>query len=176
MVQAIPMVIMAVGAAVSAVGAIKQGRAASAAAKYNSQVAEQNAAASRQAAAVDEARQRQLNFRNLGQMRANAAATGISMDSFADVFQASAEQAELDAQLIKYDGEMRARGYSIDSDLETARGKSARSQAGLTAAATLIQAAGSIGQSVANMPGKPGGSGGGSGIGYGAGQGLKRAG
>lgn len=142
--QALPMVIMMAGAAVSAAGAIQQGRAASAAAKYNSQVADQNAAASRQAAAVDEARQRQLNYRNLGQMRANAAATGITMDSFGDIFQASAEQAELDAQLIRYDGEQRARGYQQESDLETMRGKSARSESVTGAAATLGRAAGSM--------------------------------
>src|SRR5262245_47773288 len=137
--QAIPAIIMAAGAAVSAYGAVRAAGAQSAAAKYNQTIAEQNATASRQAAGVEEARLRRQNSRQLAQMRANYGANGGGdLSDFADVMSYNAMEAEHDALLVRHEGELRARGYGNEAELEGFRAKNAKQEQGvLTAAGTL---------------------------------------
>jgi hypothetical protein len=130
---------MIAGAAFSAYGAIRAASAEKAAANYQRQVADNNATASRQAAVADERRQRMLASKQLGQMRANYAASGLSMDgSPEDVLADSATNAELDVLIIRSNGENRARGYQSDSNLSRMRGDSAAESGYLSAAGTLL--------------------------------------
>jgi hypothetical protein len=113
-------------------------QAQSNAAKYNKIVAEQNAVASRDSARVEEQRQRMMAAKHIGQMRANYGATGVSIDSFADVLADSETNAELDALLIRHSGEMRARGYQNGATREGARAKNSRTAGYISAAGELI--------------------------------------
>lgn len=124
--------------AMSAVGTVYSAQSTSRAAKYNEAVSQQNAVAARDSARVEEQRQRMQSFKQIGSMRANAAASGVSLDSFADVLADSETNAELDALLIRHGGELQARGYENTAALEDYRAKTAKTSGYIGAAGDLL--------------------------------------
>lgn len=146
--------------AVSAVGAIQQGAAAAAQGKaqqqaqqYNAVVKEQNARLARQQAGAREEQQRRGARQVLGQQRAALAQAGIgSGGSALDIEEQSAERAELDALTIAYGGELQAKGLlaSAQQDLymgevAAARGQNAQSASYISAGASILSGAASVG-------------------------------
>jgi hypothetical protein len=142
MAAAVPFLMIA-GTAASALGAIHTAQANKASAKYNEQLALQNETASRQGAAVEEQRLRMQQRKQLGQMRANYGASGVTVDgSIEDVLADSATNAEWDALLVRHGGETQARGYRNEASLYGAQAKNASAAGYLAAAGALGQGAG----------------------------------
>lgn len=98
------------------VGAIQQGQAMSTYAKYNAALADQEAQRARDEAAYQERRTREAGRKTLSALGAGYANAGVSMEGSAlDVLGESAENAELDALMVRYAGsaaEARARAQA----------------------------------------------------------------
>lgn len=141
----------AAGGAVSAVGAIQQGQAAKAAGEYNAAVAERNASATRAQTAADVLAKSREKAQHLGDLRAQFGANGLDFsDSALDVFQDHATQAEYDAKLTQYKGNLRAAGYGEEAILQKMGAKSA-STAGYIGAGSAVL--GSVSKIAGSMPG-----------------------
>lgn len=145
------------GGALQAVGAIKQGQAQSAryqseanAADYNAQMARLNAGAvGEQASAAEEQHRRKFRAMQAKGI-VGAAESGAGLDgSNEDVLRQNAVAAELDAQTIQYEGQMKARGLLAQSELDKMQAQASRRAAKdamqgayLNAGASLLSSAG----------------------------------
>lgn len=139
-------------------GTLVSGAAEGNAADYNASINAMNAGATRSEGAAAVERQRREGQRALGSIRANYAASGITMDgSPMDVFAASAAEAELDARNLSYSYEMKARGYDAEASLQRARATNVRTGAAFSAASQL--AGSPFGQSTVNNWGSSGSTG-----------------
>jgi len=115
------------------------------AADYNAKIAQRNAAVAREQASRDEEQQRRDARKQLGLMRASYGASGITPEgSPLDVLEASAAEAELDAQNIRYKGELRAMGYNDEATLDKYSASTSRSAAGSSLGAGLFSSATSL--------------------------------
>lgn len=135
-------------AAISAVGAIRSSQAQSAAADYNAKVASLNAqAATQQGEAAAEAQQRDSQ-RKIGTALAAYGASGVETDSGspADVLSQSARDATLDNLTIKYNAKMRALGYQMQGNLDTANASNSASAGVLSGTAALLGGLGAAGR------------------------------
>lgn len=139
--------IAAVGTAISVVSAIGGAMSQRDAAKYNAQVAENNAIASRQQAAANaEAQQRDARMR-IGQMEANYAASGVSLEgSPLEILEQSARNSEMDRLNILYGGELRAGNYGAEAQLNKSRASSAMTSGFIRAGSELMSGAARYGQ------------------------------
>jgi hypothetical protein len=118
---------LAVGAGLSAVSALSQGAAASSAAKYNATLYERNAQITRQAAQAQEDRQRRLATMRAGANRAAIGASGVTTEGSAlDLLEANAVQEELDALMIRWNGETASGDMEANARLQRASGRAAR--------------------------------------------------
>lgn len=139
----IGMAVAVAGAGVSAMGAKNQAKAQSDAALYNAKLAEQNATAARQQAGADASAQQRDARRQLGAMRANSGASGVTLEgSPLDVLESSAASAKLDELNIRYKGEMAATGYGNQADLDRQSADVAVSQGKMNAASSVLTGVG----------------------------------
>ena len=130
MAVAIPVI----GLVLAAYGTYQQGEASDAAAKSqsllyerDSKLAEANAAVTLQQASANEEQQRRESRRRLGAMRGEIAQSGTGlMGSNADVYSASARDAELDALNIRYGGLMESKGLLNQSTASTFNARTSR--------------------------------------------------
>jgi hypothetical protein len=142
MAAALPFVMFA-GAMMQTYSQIKQGEAASAAAEEDARMQTKNADLSREQAGEEEKRQRILNTKRLGSMRAAYGASGLSLEgSPEDVLVDSAKNAELDALSIRHAGELKARGFNDESIRARNKAATYRDNAYFGAAGTLLGGAG----------------------------------
>ena len=131
------------GAAVAATGSIVQGRAQRKAAEYNANIAEKNARIELERTAEEEKRFRVLARKEIGQIRANYAASGVRMEGSAlDVLHDSAANAEADAISIRTEGRRRAQAYREGATLDRMQGR-AGERAGYFGAASALLDGGS---------------------------------
>lgn len=128
-----------VGAVVSAAGALQQGEAAAAAGRYNAEMGWQNAQIARQAA-LDQAKQQQReNYLRLGEMQAQAGASGGTGGSFLDVLGDAAAQGELERQGIIYRGAVKSNLLAHGASLAEAEAAGAERGGYLRAAGELVR-------------------------------------
>jgi len=119
-------VLLVAGTALTALGAVSSAQAQSNAARYNAQLAERNAQISRQQAAAQEERQRRQAYLQQGAARAAYGTAGVDLEgSPLDVLEQNALQSELDAQTIRWKGEVGAFGYEGEASLNRSRASSA---------------------------------------------------
>jgi hypothetical protein len=157
----------AAGAGVAAVSSIQQGNQAYASQKSeqyaresNSQLLQMNASAAGQQAAAREALLRRRAASMQGEARAGIASTGTAISgSNLGLLEQSAQEAELDALTIRYEGEMERRGLMAQAAQEAyqarAAGKNAKAarKAGFIGAATsLLAGASTYGLSSSGNP------------------------
>ncbi|MGH7964902.1 MAG: virion core protein, T7 gp14 family, partial [Candidatus Binatia bacterium] len=134
MAQALPVILMAASAVVTAVGYMQSASAESRAAKYNERVAQNNATIARTQGAIAEDQHRRKMVKILGHNRAAYGASGVTMEgSPLDVLSDVASQGELDAQIIRYNTEAKARGFQGTAGLESMRADDARTSGYLSA-------------------------------------------
>lgn len=129
---------MTLGTAFSAISAISSGNAAKASGNYNAALYERNAQIAQQQAAVDEARQRRLATMRAGSNRAAVGASGIQVDgSPLDILESNAAQEELDALMIRWNGQNAADSARASGALARAQGENAQ-RAGYMQAGSAI--------------------------------------
>lgn len=134
---AIPL--LAIGTAVSAFGVIYQAQSVRAAEKSAALIAQQNAQTAREKAALEQARHRRSVVRHMGAMRAAMGASGLTPEGTpTDVLLDSTFESELDNMLIRYGGELEARGFESDAALALGRARSANTAGYLNAASTAL--------------------------------------
>lgn len=133
------------GGLLSAYGQLQQGQAAYRAARFNAESSMQNATLSRAQAAEDAKRFKLTIKRQMGDMRANIGASGLTLDGSAlDVLEDSAAQADLDARTIVHQGELKAYGFERDAQMQMAQGNSAVRGSYYGAAASILSAGGNV--------------------------------
>lgn len=138
---AIPM--MVGGSLLDGYGRYQEGQANSRLADMNAAQAEENARLTIDQAHKDEIRLRVQGRKVLGDMRAAYAASGVTMDGSAlDVLYDSAANIEMDALNIRHQGEMKARGYDVESQMEGMRSDGMRAGGGFGMAAGMLKAGG----------------------------------
>lgn len=140
--------ILAAAAAVAAVASAaaaaysqhQAGQAQASAFRYQSRVAENQAQAARDAAAVAErqSRERTDRIRALARVRAEGSGVVSGEGSPLLVLLENARQAELDAQLTRYGGEVQGGFAESEARLQTFKGQVARRSANIGAGATLL--------------------------------------
>lgn len=149
-------VMLVAGTAMSALGALSSAQAQSNAAKYNAQLAERNATISRQQAAADEERQRRAAFLQQGAARAGYGASGVNVEgSPLDILEQSALQAELDAQTIRWKGEVGAGGYEGEAALNRSRSSSAMTSGYLGAGSAILMGGAKLEERISSRPPAP---------------------
>ena len=132
-------------AGIGALGEIQQGYATKQLAEYNASVAEANATAARQQAALDEDTSRRKSSLVMGQIRARAAANSGDVNGSAlDVLAESAGEAELEALVLRYGGEVKARTSESEAQLLRQRGKDAVLGGYIGAGTKLLTAAATV--------------------------------
>ena len=137
-------IIMLIGMAISALGSYKAGQAQEKAAEYNAQVAERQATAATQKAAFEEEMRREKGRKLSASQRAAAGATGITMESFSDVFAQTALDTELDALAIRYGGDIGSSMYRSEATGQRFAGAQAKKAGILSAGATLLTGAATV--------------------------------
>lgn len=124
--------ILLASTALSAIGSISEGNARAGqygaqkqAHDYNADVAAQNAEIAWQQAGAREEAQRRRGRMYIGKQYASIAQAGIDPNSgsAADVLAQSAAETELDALNLRYEGDMQARGFTIQSEQERYQGR-----------------------------------------------------
>lgn len=133
------------GAGIKAYAAIRDGNLKAAAEDANAQSAEQNAQLTEMQAAEEERRQRILARKQIGDMRANYAASGVTLEgSPMEVLEESAMQAELDALTIKYMGKTRATQYRNQAAFSRYASKEYKFGGRLSAAGSILGGVGGL--------------------------------
>jgi len=136
---AAPYIALAAGG-LQAIGSIRQGNAQAASARYNANLADQNAQIALQQGAENARRQRIVNTKQLGAIRANVGASGVTLDgSPLDVLEESARAAELDALSIEHQGQLQAWGYQNSASLYRQNARQALTGGYMGAAAALLK-------------------------------------
>ena len=105
-------------------GSLLEGYASQEAHKFNAEMAERNADLVRQQALIEVGRIRRQSVKDLGQMRANYGAQGVTASgSVLDAIADAATQYELDAQLTKWQGDVMAANFEAQASAEKAAGR-----------------------------------------------------
>ena len=118
-------IISIIGTVVGVVGQVIGGMNAQKASDYNAQVATQNAMIARNNAEYQAMQQQRAARIKIGAAEANYGASGITNEgSPLDVLEESARNAELDAQVLRYQGSIRAAGFTDQANLDTMEGQS----------------------------------------------------
>ncbi len=139
MAEAAPILLVA-GTAMKFVGQLRQAAGLGAAAKFNQAVSSQNAGLAVKQAAEEERSYRILARKQLGDIRANIGASGVTMEGSAqDILEESAATAEMDALRIRHSGQVKATAFGNDATLYNLQGSSARQQGALSGAGTLLE-------------------------------------
>lgn len=137
-----------------ALGQLQQADAESQAHRYNAGVAAQQAVVEGQQASAREDAQRRQARQVLGQQRAAFAQSGGGMGGSAgDIMGQSAIDAELDALTIRYEGQMRARGFDAQAEQERFAARSAKKAGYWAAAGTVLGGAADYYGARAGAPG-----------------------
>lgn len=125
----------------TALGTIQQGKAQQQMGEYNAQVAQNEAIAARQKAKYEEKAHRRQVAQLKGTQRAEAGASGGELLDMGDIFDMTAEEAELDALAIRYGGRMGATAAQQRATLARMQGKAAKQASYADAGKTLLTGA-----------------------------------
>ena len=129
-------------AVIGAGGALAQGQAQSQAASYNARIAENSAANARAAAAVEAERERRRAFQITGAQSAAYAKGGVTASGSAlDVIGDTAAQAEYDALLVTYGGEMKAANAQGEAGAQRFMGDAATRSSYFSAGSSILTGA-----------------------------------
>lgn len=157
------------GTALGAVGSYQQGKAQQAAYNYQAQVAEQNrqialnnAAMERQSGLEEARRQRIATLQAVGKQQVSLAANGVDVGygTSLDIIEDTSMLGELDALMIEYDSEKKARNYEIEANnfanetnLANFSSRNARTAGNINAAAGGLKTVGTLVNSFTTLGG-----------------------
>lgn len=143
------------GAGVAAYSQHQAGQAAYKVGKHNAAVAEQQAQMARDQAKLREETQRRQDMQVLASQRAAIARSGVSLDEGTSLLlmDESVREAERNAQIIRYEGELDSYQLLARADLERFSGRQARRGANIAAGSSLLSGAASAAGTVSrNWP------------------------
>ena len=128
------------GAAVSALGESAQGRAGKAEANFSAAIQKQQAANTQQVAAVNERDFRRQQSRVMAARRAARGASGVSSDTGSPLLADAdmAREIELQAQRIRYGGQVESQRLNQQAALTKMAGKNAEQAGYLRAGSSLL--------------------------------------
>ena len=130
------------GAALGAFGAYQSGAAQEQAAKYSAQVAREQAGLARSLASADAAEQDRENTDHTATVRAAYGASGFTLDASAlDVLESEARKGALKSAMVRYRGELTARGFEQQAALADATARNAGSAKYIGALSTFVSGA-----------------------------------
>ncbi len=149
--------LVAIGSAMSAYGQYRQGEAAKAAGSFNEDVAAANAEAARKKAAYEEEIQRDKLKKIMGRQRTLYAKAGVNIDEGSPLLMLmeTAEEAERDAQAIRYGGDVAATQMLNQGRMAAFQGEQAYKAGMIGAGSTFLTGLGSAMMGYAKL--KPGG-------------------
>lgn len=138
-------VVSLVGGLVGAGGTAKAGRAQKRAFNINAGIATENARLAREAAAADVLSLKRAGYRAEGGIRAGYGASGVSAASGSalDVLADSIQQAALDQNRRKYQGELEAKDFENQAATGRSSGNAASQAATYSAAGQVLSSVGS---------------------------------
>lgn len=140
-VSTVASVAMGAMSGLSALGSIRQGQAQQNLANYNAQIAQNDAIAAQQKAAFDEKAHRRQVRQLQGSQRAGSAASGGELLDMGDVFDMTAEDAELDALAIRHGGRTAATAARQRGRIASMEGRAAKQRSITEAGNTLLTGA-----------------------------------
>lgn len=139
--------------AVAAYSSVQAGQAQNKMAKYNAQVAEQQAKAQRDAAAYQADRAREQAAKNRSAQRVAAAASGVTPEgSPLELLGDTAAMDEMNALVIKYNGEVGASQSESRATLDRMQGRQAVTSSYLSAGSSLLSGASKASQIYSTAP------------------------
>lgn len=134
--------VQAVGSMVGGIGAAKAGMASSEADYQNAATNQYNAGLAIAQSNEEARRQGVMAYKQIGQMKANYGASGITTEGSAmDVIQNSAANAQLDADTIRAGGAQKAWAYNRGASMDLLKGGAAQEAGGIGFASGLLGAA-----------------------------------
>jgi hypothetical protein len=139
-------IIALIGVAIQTYAAYEQAQTQEKFFKYNAKVAENQAMGERMRAQVAANQQREQHRRVIASQRALYGSTGVEGSSGSPllVIADSAQQAELDAQIIMAGGEGRAIGFQSQAALSRFQGRNAAASGYANAGSTLLSGAAGV--------------------------------
>lgn len=139
-------IVTVLAAAASAYAQYEQGQAQQQAARYNAKIAEQQAQSAAQMAKAQADQQREQYRRQIATNRAATGAAGVSDVGSPLLLEAdNATQAELNARMTEYGGQIRAQGFRSEIPLLRFQGRQAAAAGTIGAGATLLSGVASAG-------------------------------
>jgi hypothetical protein len=143
----------ALGTVFSAVSSISAGNAAKASGDYNAALYERNAQIAQQQSAADEARQRRLATMRAGANRAAVGASGITVDgSPLDILESNAAQEELDALMIRWNGQNAVDSARASGALARAQGENAQRAGYMQAGSAILLGGAKLADGIGTKP------------------------
>src|SRR3990167_9057786 len=118
--QALPLIMQVAGTAISAKGALDSSSATASAANFNASIEEQNALIAQEQGAAGVVSQRRLAAMRIGDITSGYGASGVRADTGSplDILESSASAAKLDEQMVKYNADLKARGFLVNASLD----------------------------------------------------------
>lgn len=145
-------VMMAASTLVSSAGAYAQGQAQASAYEANAAAAEQQARAQREKASHEAGLVRDKGQSILSTQRARYGASGVAMSGSAlDVALESARKNEMDALMVKYNGEVNARMSENQASIYRSQADSAKTAGTIGAVTTLLTGGAQIAGASSNL-------------------------
>lgn len=143
-----------VGTGISAYGQYQQGKAQDAMAKYNAKLSEQQAEQEGVVSAENARRQREMNRRRIGQIRASLAGSGISLTegSYLDAIGQTSSELELSTLDQINQSRRRQEAYLNQATMQRWQGAQARFAGKLAATSTLFKGLSKAASSAATGP------------------------
>jgi len=135
-----------VGAGISAYGAYSEGQDAAEASRYNAEISRQEATLAEASGALDASRQRKQVSRLIGTQKAGYAGAGVELTgSPLDVMINTANEGELDAQIIEYNAKVRSMGAMSQANYDEKLAGIYERSGVFKAGSTLLTSASNIG-------------------------------
>lgn len=133
---------MIAASVLSAVSSIAGGNAADRAGRRNGALLDEQATETRRATTSRENLTRDRNARTMSDQRAALLANGVDPASGTALIGSgqSAQDAEMDALTLRYEGLMQARGQNMEADNVRYQGKAAKRQSRISAVSSLLSA------------------------------------
>jgi hypothetical protein len=143
--MALGTVLMLAGGGLRAGGSLLEGQAGAKAAEFNEAVALRDAEFIEKSGELKAQNLRRMQAKELGQMRANFGASGVTLEgSPLDILAESAAFAALDLKTLQWNTAVKAQGKRIEAQFEQNRGESSLLSGNIGAASDLISTLGMV--------------------------------
>lgn len=136
----LPQLASIIGTVASSLGQMQQGNAQAQASLYNAQVAQNNATQARYAADVEAQKEGERTRRLLSTQKALLSKSGVDLEgSPLLVLEETAALGDVNQQFARYEGDVKAKGYEAQAELDRYQARMAKSSAATSAGTSLLR-------------------------------------